>query len=285
MDVKIVDLYKYCGLPKENGWVGELTCLNMKTPDVLGVNRRRPAILVIPGGGYEHVSPREGEPIAMHFMTRGYAAFVLNYTVAPAVKAAFPMALREAAMAMRYIRENADAYEIDPDMVAATGFSAGGHLCGTLGMLYDCPEVADIGSPELIRPSALGLNYPVIVSWGATHEGSFINLTGGDQTLRERLSLEKCVRSDMPPVFLWHTRDDDCVPVRNSLLLACAMEEKGVRFAMHIYRSGWHGLGTADHMVYASWVTPGCSWDVPGWLDVQMKFFADCGLKIHDTER
>ena len=89
-------------------------------------------------------------------------------------------------MAMRYIRENADRFEIDPGKVAALGFSAGGHLCGTLGTMFDSDQVADLGTAEQLRPDALGLCYPVAVSWGRTHEGSFRNLCGGDEQLRQR---------------------------------------------------------------------------------------------------
>ena len=76
----------------------------------------------------------------------------------------FPVSLREAALAMRYIRANAQAMEIDPHMVAAMGFSAGGHLCGTLGTMWDAPEVADLAPAGMVRPDALGLCYPVAVS-------------------------------------------------------------------------------------------------------------------------
>jgi hypothetical protein len=90
-------------------------------------------------------------------------------------------------------------------MVAAIGFSAGGHLCGTLGTMYDASEVADIAPAEMIRPAAIGLCYPVAVSWGDTHADSFINLTNNDEKLIERLSIDKLVRADMPPAFIWHT--------------------------------------------------------------------------------
>ena len=187
-------------------------------------------------------------------------------------------------MAMDYIRRNAGMFEIDPHMVAALGFSAGGHLCGCLGTMFDSPELADLAAPEQIRPDALGLCYPVVVSWGRTHEGSFDNVTGGDAQLRQRLSLERLVRADMPPVFLWHTREDGSVPCRNSLILAQAMEEAGVDFALHIYRKGKHGLSTADAMAYPVYDLPQISWDVSGWLEACVRFFGESGLMVTDKE-
>ena len=144
--------------------------------------------------------------------------------------------------------------------------------------------MSDIGSAELLRPDALGLCYPVALSWGRTHDDSFYNVTGRDPKLTKRLSLDNLVRSDMPPVFLWHTRDDTCVPCRNSILLAAALEEIGVDFALHIYRQGQHGLSTADEMVFPAGGVPRISGNVTGWLGAMMDFFRECGFAIHDAK-
>ncbi len=281
MVTEIVDLYQYFDAKPPENAVGRLTCYTTATPPKVSPCRKKPAVLILPGGAYRWTSPREAEPVALRFLAKGWAAFVLDYSVAPC---GFPTSLREACYAMRFIRENAEKWEIDPHMVAATGFSAGGHLCGCLGTLYDCPEVGDIGSAGLLRPDALGLCYPVAVSWGRTHGESFQNISRGDEALKRRLSLDQCVRPDMPPVFLWHTRDDGSVPCRNSLVLAAALEEAGVDFAMHIFRHGKHGLSTADQMSNSALTLPDVSWDVPGWLEAEMRFFEDIGLKIRDFE-
>ena len=281
MEMKIVDLYQSLEIPAPEGAAATLCCYVQPTSVNVAARRLRPGILILPGGGYNHVSEREAEPVALRFLAKGYCAFVLTYSVYPH---RFPTALREAAMAMRYIREHAQEMGLDPEKVAAMGFSAGGHLCGTLGTLFDSPEVADLGSAGALRPDALGLCYPVAVSWGRTHEGSFEKLCGGDTALRQRLSLEGLVRPDMPPVFLWHTREDETVPCRNSLILAQALEEAGVDFALHIYQKGPHGLSTANEMAYSSYGVPEVSWDVPGWLEACHRFFQGSGLRITDTE-
>ena len=281
MKLEFVDVYQEYGLLRGSAEAGFLRAW---IPDVLktvSTNRKRPAVLILPGGGYHHTSEREAEPVALRFAVRGYAAFVLHYSCAPSH---FPVQLREAALALRYIRENCQRFSVDPTMVAAVGFSAGGHLCGMLGTMYDCPEVADIGQAKLLRPDALGLCYPVAVSWGNTHRESFENLTAGDPELKQRLSLDRLVRGDMPPVFLWHTRNDGSVPCRNSLLLAVALEEHGVDFAMHIYHRGCHGLSTADEAAYPAGNVPVISRDLPGWLPAAMDFFEEIGLKIRDLE-
>lgn len=274
-----VDLYEYYGQIRPEGATGTLKCYILDTAPSATFHRVHPAVLVIPGGGYSHVSRREGEPVALRFLTRGWCAFVLDYSIFPL---RFPVALREAAMAMCYIRQNAAALCVDPEMVAAMGFSAGGHLCGCLGTLYDAPEVGELGPGELIRPDALGLCYPVALSWGRTHGGSFDCLCSEDAVLRQRLSLDRLVRPDMPPVFLWHTRDDGTVPCRNCLVLAERLDDLGVDLSLHIYRTGTHGLSTADSQSHPVGLVPQASWDVPSWLEAMVRFFEELGF--HETD-
>ncbi|MBE6947639.1 MAG: alpha/beta hydrolase [Ruminococcaceae bacterium] len=279
MEIKVVDLYEVYGISKPEGAIAKLTCWIQPSVGAFCETRQYPSILILPGGGYSMTSPREAEPIAMAFYSRGYNTFILNYSCAPL---RFPTALREAALAMDYIRKNADAFASHPNKIAAIGFSAGAHLCGTLGTMYDCPEVADLVSGNQARPDALALCYPVAVSWGNTHEGSFRNLTGGDEQLRQRLSLDKLVRPDMPPVYLWHTREDSGVPVRNSLVLAAALEETGIPLAMNIYCKGDHGLSLANEQVYGVGNVPPHTKSVETWVDSCIEFFAEQGLVITD---
>lgn len=279
MHTKVIDLYDHYGISAPEGAVGRLNCYWTDTPAQVSENRGKSAVLVLPGGGYHHTSHREHESVALKLLSRGFQAFVLEYSVVPL---RYPVALREAALAMRYIRENQAAYGLC-GKVAAMGFSAGGHLCGCLGTLFDAPEVADIAPAEVLRPDALGLCYPVAVSHGRTHSGSFDNLCGSNEALKARLSLDTLVRPDMPPVFLWHTRSDESVNCRNSLLLAVALEEKGVDFTLHIYRKGCHGLSTADPLSYTKETLPEISPDVPGWVDSMASFFREKGLETVDA--
>ncbi len=281
MRTEIVDLYQYFGEKRPEGAKGMLQCLLPQNPENIKADRLHPAVLIMPGGGYAYVSNREAEPVALRFAARGWCAFILDYSVAPHT---YPTALREAAMAMAYIRSNAEKLLVAPDMVAAIGFSAGGHLCGCLGTLYDSHAVEDLGSAQLLRPDALGLCYPVALAWGRTHEGSFENITGGDEALRQQLSLDKLVRPDMPPVFLWHTRQDEAVPCRSSLLTAVALEEAGIPFAMSIYHRGPHGLSVADETVYPAGQVPAVSAGVPRWPEEMMAFFGEMGLTLADRE-
>lgn len=283
MRIEKDSIYELMGLKAPSGADGRFTAYLPEGPAMPAVAERvRPAVLILPGGAYRWCSPREAEPIALKFCAMGWAAYVLEYSCAPGHT--FPTSLREAALAMAYIRRSAPVNGVDPHMVAAVGFSAGGHLCGTLGTMYDAPEVSDLAPADVIRPDAMGLCYPVAVSWGATHEESFENISGGDRAIRDRLSLEKLVRPDMPPTFVWHTRDDNSVPSRNSLIVANALSEAGVRYALHIYDHGRHGISTADVITNPDFDLPEVSWDVTGWPQAMIRFFEDTGLRIHDRE-
>ena len=202
--------------------------------------RRYPAVLILPGGGYNMCSDREAEPVALPFLAAGCTAAVLRYSVAPA---RHPTQLYEAAAAMAHLREHADAYHIDPARVFVCGFSAGGHLAAMLGCLWhETPQ------GELARPTGMILCYPVISGGEYAHRGSFENLTGGNAVLTEALSLEKRVDSRTAPAFIWTTADDSAVPAMNSILMAQALAAQGIPYALHIFPRGAHGLSMADEL-------------------------------------
>ena len=216
-------------------------------PELYG-ERKRPMILICPGGGYEHVSVREGEPVAFQFLAAGYHAAVLQYDVV-GDGMEHPLPLLELAWTVAYIREHADAYAIDKDKIIVAGFSAGGHLAGCLGCFWAQDWFSKRSGMEKssYRPNGLILAYPVI-TWGAyAHRPSFERLmvTQSSEELAMLLSLEKQVTDKVPPVFMWHTCEDTSVPLENSLLFARALRKAGVRFEYHVFPQGIHGLSLA----------------------------------------
>lgn len=212
---------------------------------------KRPLILICPGGGYEFVSDREAEVMALQFTAMGYHAAVLTYSVKPAV---FPTQILETAQAWKIIRDNGEKWNVLSDKIIIFGCSAGGHLAASYSLF--CEEdfvVNSVGiSADGLRPAGMILCYPVITSGKFAHQGSFAALLGDDydkltgSELMDKVSLEKQVTDDTPPAFIWHTYTDNVVPVENSLMFAAALREKNVNCELHIFPEGGHGLGLAN---------------------------------------
>lgn len=222
----------------------------------------RPLVLVIPGGGYGALSHGEADPIAISFLSEGFQAAVLRYSVAPA---RFPTALCQLAKAMCHIRENCEKYSVDPNMIYICGFSAGGHLAASLATLWDRDFLEKLVGvdKDKYKPNGAVLVYPVIANHGPHHKGSFLNLLGekyGDEELMELTSLEKQVSANTPRTFLMHTFEDTVVPIEGSLLFAKALRENGVPFEMHIYEPHNHGVCVARGTRLYGWLKTVADW-------------------------
>ncbi len=215
--------------------------------DSLDGAKGRDCMIILPGGGYCLCAPHEGAPIAMEFYDKGMNTFVLTYTTD--ITMSVPLKrqpMEDVSRAVRYVRKNASGFGIEGGKVIICGFSAAGHVCGSLAVHYKDikdpdPELEGISN----RPDGAILSYPVISTGEYGHESSFEALLGKEPTPEELeyFSLEKQVSPDTPPCFLWQTLPDELVPVENSYIFADALKEKGVPFAHYVFPSGLHGLG------------------------------------------
>ncbi len=210
----------------------------------------RDAILIFPGGGYSMTcSDREGESIALAYLSRGINAFVLTYNTDK--DSVFPSQLLDASTAFKYIKNNAEKYHIDPERIFVIGFSAGGHLAGSLTVHHKNMEKV-LSLPEnFLKPRGSILSYAVTTAYEPwAHKASFESLLKkpyAEITEQEKRfhSIEKNVGKDAPPAFIWHTVGDKSVPVQNALMLGMAYGTAGAPFEMHIYPQGPHGLSLA----------------------------------------
>lgn len=171
------------------------------------------SVIICPGGGYQWLSPREGEPVAKAFAALGWKPWILYYSVAGPGEVLGTEPVKQAAEAVRMVR----MWEPE-NPVFLCGFSAGGHVAASLGVMWNEPEIFSKAQAESIRPDGLILGYPVISAGKYAHRESFEMLAGDDPEKQKFFSLENHVDQDTPPVFLWHTAEDPAVPVENSLL-------------------------------------------------------------------
>ena len=228
--------------------------------------RRRPAVVICPGGGFTHVSDREAEPVASVFLSRGYHAFVLRYSnESMGVERVYPDIVYELANSITLIRRNADRWNVDADKLAILGFSAG----GTVAALYSVNWHRDwlvnaLRVPkDLLKPNALILAYPVVdfvamyryaeanpntPAAGVFYKMATLALGSGKFTIDDlkNISATYLVDSNAPPTFIWTTADDDVVPVETIIPYVEALARAKVPFEFHVFESGVHGLSLAN---------------------------------------
>ena len=237
--------------------------------------KKRPAVLICPGGAYLACSDREAEPIAMAFATMGYHAFVLRYSVyggeafdnhfvgmVPREECRYPAPMREIGLAMLSIKEQAMEWLIDADRVAICGFSAGAHNCAMYATHWHMPVITDFfrKDKELFRPAACILAYCISdyvymkehadrhVGARELFDAANLSYLGSKEVSKEQLmevSPAHFVTAETPPTFLWATAEDEVVPVQHSIRMAHALADEGVPFELHIFEEGRHGLSLA----------------------------------------
>ncbi len=246
MEIKEINISKEYSIP---GNARLITYLREVTKETDKYVRNLDAMLVIPGGGYHFVSDREGEPIALDFVTRNYNAFVLYYDVAPDYR--YPVQLTQAACAVDYIRKHAAQLRINPERIFAVGFSAGGHLTANLANFWNrLPQDYLAGKNIDAHIKGVVLAYPVIGNH--SHENSFKCLLGiedVDDPKAVALSLENSVNGDNPPCYIWTTAEDGLVNPATSLDYAAEYLKRNIPVECHVFPYGGHGSATADERV------------------------------------
>lgn len=221
---------------------------------------KRPAMLVLPGGGYYFCSDRETEPVAGAFLRAGYQVFILRYSVGE--HNTWPNPLEDYEQAMEMIRGNADQWHVDEGRVAVVGFSAGGHLAACAATM------------SKNRPNAAILGYAVL------------NKESCD--MYQMPSPVGCVDGKTPATFLFAIRNDMVVDVCNTLDFEKALAEKGISFESHIYSFGSHGFSTGEKWLNSTALsrrTRGWVEDSIEWLEELWGVFEPQGFTAPVLER
>lgn len=207
----------------------------------------RPAVLVLPGGGYRVHAAHEGEGYAHWLAGLGLHAFVLHYPLQP--EHGFPAPLRHARWALQYVADGCHGLDVDPRRVGVIGSSAGGHLAALLSTGTVLPGETLPQPPR--RPAFAVLAYPV-TDLANLDESSLIRLFGAGGGLLDALSPARHVDAATCPTFLWATAED-AMGMTNTLAYAAALAESSVPVEMHVYAHGRHGLGLADGIRFGEW--------------------------------
>ncbi len=194
-----------------------------------------PAIIICPGGGYQHISNRESDPLTLAFLAQGYQVFILNYTVMnKGTDYNFlSQNITEVQAVFALINQHHEQWQINPEHVFLLGCSAGGHLAAWYG-----------NSEQIYRPKGVILCYPVTsFTFGWPSDLSHFNFE--IENISEYNISEK-VTSATPPTFIWHTADDASVPIYNSLKYCDRLSKYQVPFEAHFFEAGPHGISLAN---------------------------------------
>ncbi len=230
---------------KPPGMCEEIPLLDIYEPET----KKSPiAVIIFPGGGYEHRAVHEGKGYAEFLNSHGIAAFVCQYRVAPH---RFPLPLLDARRAIRYVRANAERYGIDPEQIYVMGSSAGGHLAALSSTYFEPIEYESVDALDAVSciPNGQILCYPVIklLGKGIAHMGSGQNLLGQlHAEMGEELSPDLIANEKTPKAFIWHTFEDPAVNVINSLDYTRKLRTLQIPTELHVYPYGGHGMGLAE---------------------------------------
>ncbi|MBD3903502.1 alpha/beta hydrolase [Chryseobacterium sp. Ch-15] len=214
--------------------------------------RKPMAIIVIPGGGYRHLTyDLGGYSYAKWLNTLGISAFVLNYRLptSPDLKQREIGPLQDIQAAIKLIRKNAAEYGISPDQIGVLGTSAGGHLAAMASNIFtDYTELKGDGQTVSTIPNFAILVSPVIDLGEFAHKGSRDNLLGENTSVEKiaEYSMQNRVTEKTPPTILFHAQNDNAVPVTNSILYYEAMIKNKVKGALFIFPKGEHNIGISN---------------------------------------
>ena len=254
------------------------TYILQDSPELLA-GKRRPAIVICPGGGYFNCSDREAEPVAVKFASMGYHAFVLRYStycegsgefpdimngIEAKSSSQYPNAMREIGQAFLIIREHAEEWLVDTERIAVCGFSAGAHNAAMFAANWHEDVISGYfqEDKEKFRPAAAILGYtlsdyiymrdsmekrnPMDRAFFGASIKAYLGEEQPDEEALDRVSPARHVTENMPPTFLWATASDELVPVQHTIRMSYALAEKKIPFEMHIFEEGPHGLALAN---------------------------------------
>lgn len=237
------------------------------------VMQKRPLIIVFPGGSFDHLALREGEPVALAYASRGFDAAVVSYNLTTDPGKIYPDASLSGLTALKYFRDNSQRLGIDPQKITTIGFSAGGHVVSAMNVMAESRKWQKEFNfkHDEVAPNATILGYPLI---DITKIGFSLNEEDKSKmpTETELLNTAAGVTDQTPPTFIFQTDDDPTVLIDNSLEYLMALRKHKIAFEAHLFDRGGHGysLGLPEL------VTKNCAWQlnphVAHWFNLSIEW-------------
>lgn len=219
-------------------------------------NPLRPAMIVVPGGGYLEVNEAESEYVALQFLALGYQVFTLSYAVG-APFARFPFPMENLSEAIGHVRKHAENYGVAPNQVFVCGLSTGGHLA-----------IHSAADPQKNKPDALLLVYPVLdlvnfkthmhrqdPSSRAFSDMVFTAVLGTPDPSNEQLhlwGLPTTAAGEMPPTFIMALREDSLATIEGVEAYLNELKAHNIRCQLTIIEGKKHGDYLGDWPKIAS---------------------------------
>jgi acetyl esterase/lipase len=213
-----------------------------------------PLVIWVHGGGWQNGSKDQCLPLRLGFTARGYAVASLNYRLSG--HAIFPAQIEDCQAAVRWLRDHAKDYGLDPDRFAAWGASAGGHLVALLGTAGDTSEfaptparltsarvqaVCDFYGPTDLLKFAVTPGY----TGHAKPDSPESKLLGGPvldvPAQARRANPLTYITAGDPPFFILHGSADPTVPPQQSELLHAALHAAGLDSTHRALAGAKHG--------------------------------------------
>ena len=214
-----------------------------------------PAVVLIHGGGWTGGSRAEFADVAKQLASHGYVAVTITYRLAPAAR--FPAQIEDCKAAVRWLRATAAQHHVDPDCIAAAGFSAGGHLAALLGTTSGTSRFAGTGGHADVSSAVQA----VIDFSGPTDltrtnfspqvaQQCLVPLLGGSPADRadaaRAASPVTYVAAGNPPFLIFHGGTDPVVPPDQSDQLLAALKARNVPARLVVYPHDGHAYAPAN---------------------------------------
>lgn len=210
-------------------------------PSTIPAGQKLPGVLVIHGGAWTVGDKRNDSKHAKRLASLGFVVMSINYRLAP--KHPFPAQIDDCWLALEWMHENANEWNIDPSRTGAWGYSAGGHLAA---LLATNPRP---GVPRL-KACVVG-GAPCDLTSIPSDSTLLEPVFGGPRRTFPERYLEASpithVSSDDPPIFLFHGSKDWLVPEQSSRSMKDALERAGVEFEYCLVPNKSHLMTFIDH--------------------------------------